>query len=211
MKKNKMMRVASVLLVAVLLSTCAISGTFAKYTTSDTATDTARVAKWGVTVSATGDDAFATKYDDNASESGTKVVSTTDVVAPGTKGTLASISINGTPEVMVDVTVTANLTLTGWEIDGGEYCPIVFKVGEEEIKMEGTTITTIADLESAVEAKFTEMSQTNVSVGTDLAANISISWEWPYAGEDTKDTALGDLTTAPTITFDCRVTVTQVD
>ena len=36
MKKNTMMRIASVLLVAVLLSTCAISGTFAKYTSQYT-------------------------------------------------------------------------------------------------------------------------------------------------------------------------------
>ena len=50
MKKNKMMRIASVLLVAVLLSTCVISGTFAKYTSSATSTDTATVAKWDITV-----------------------------------------------------------------------------------------------------------------------------------------------------------------
>ena len=47
MRKNKMMRAASGLLVAVLLSTCAISGTFAKYTTSTESTDNARVAVWG--------------------------------------------------------------------------------------------------------------------------------------------------------------------
>ena len=50
MKKNKMMRIASVLLVAVLLSTCVISGTFAKYTSSANGTDTATVAKWDVSV-----------------------------------------------------------------------------------------------------------------------------------------------------------------
>ena len=47
MKKNTMMRVASALLVAVLLTTCAISGTFAKYVSSAETSDTARVAKWG--------------------------------------------------------------------------------------------------------------------------------------------------------------------
>lgn len=38
MRKNKMMRAASVLLVAVLLTTCVISGTFAKYVTGETFT-----------------------------------------------------------------------------------------------------------------------------------------------------------------------------
>lgn len=47
MKKNKMMRLASCLLVAILLTTSVISGTFAKYTTSSTGTDSARVATWG--------------------------------------------------------------------------------------------------------------------------------------------------------------------
>lgn len=57
MKKNKTMRAASALLVAALLSTSIISGTFAKYTTGASAQDSARVAKWGVVVTATGDDA----------------------------------------------------------------------------------------------------------------------------------------------------------
>ena len=52
MKKNRMMRVASALLVAVLLTTCAISGTFAKYVTTESGSDFARVAKWGVNVEA---------------------------------------------------------------------------------------------------------------------------------------------------------------
>ena len=43
MKKNVMMRVASALLVAVLLSTCTISGTFAKYVTTSSGNDNAEV------------------------------------------------------------------------------------------------------------------------------------------------------------------------
>ncbi len=50
MKKNKMMRLASVLLIAVMISTSAISGTYAKYVTSGYAEDNARVAKFGVAV-----------------------------------------------------------------------------------------------------------------------------------------------------------------
>ena len=49
MKKNRMMRLASVLLVCVLLTTSVISGTFAKYVTSVESTDEARVANWGFT------------------------------------------------------------------------------------------------------------------------------------------------------------------
>ena len=49
MRKNKMMRAASALMVAVLLTTCTISGTFAKYVTTAEGKDTARVAKFDVT------------------------------------------------------------------------------------------------------------------------------------------------------------------
>lgn len=55
MEKNRMMRLASALLILTLLTTCMISGTFAKYTTQATGEDTARVAKWGVTVNVTSD------------------------------------------------------------------------------------------------------------------------------------------------------------
>ena len=54
MKKNKVMRFASLLLIATLLTTSVISGTFAKYTTSDSAQDTARVAKFGVVAAIAG-------------------------------------------------------------------------------------------------------------------------------------------------------------
>lgn len=50
MKKNKMMRIAAVLLVVTLLSTCAISGTFAKYVAKADFEDSVRVAKWGIKI-----------------------------------------------------------------------------------------------------------------------------------------------------------------
>ena len=122
MKKNKMMRLASSLLVAVLLTTSVISGTFAKYVTSDSAEDSARVAKWGVTVTA-GGSLFGTQYIINAdggdkpSDSGTlRVVSSNNpqdnVVAPGTNNgdDTFKFVIAGTPEVdvKIDVTVESN-------------------------------------------------------------------------------------------------------
>lgn len=82
MRKNKFMRAASGLLVAVLLTTCVISGTFAKYTTSATGSDSARVATWGFdknNASITLDNLFSDTYDN------VKGVDS-DVIAPGTTG-----------------------------------------------------------------------------------------------------------------------------
>ena len=132
MKKNKMMRVASFLLVAVLLSTSVISGTFAKYVTEGSAEDVARVAKFGVTITADGA-LFADTYKttsnlpgasgDSTGAAALSVVSsavtgtTTDhdgvdgldkVVAPGAKSTDngLQIAVAGQPEVAVKLTVT---------------------------------------------------------------------------------------------------------
>lgn len=54
MKKNKTLRAAGILFLATMLTTCMTAGTFAKYTTGDRAEDSARVAKFGVTVTADG-------------------------------------------------------------------------------------------------------------------------------------------------------------
>lgn len=115
MKKNVMMRLAAILLVCVLASTCGISGTYAKYVTSDFAEDSARVAKWGVTVTAAGT-LFSKSYKDLPVTSavdtdGTITVQVVDwntgntnVVAPGTKNeTGMSFVLTGTPEVDVNV------------------------------------------------------------------------------------------------------------
>ncbi len=111
-----MLRIASCLLVAVMLSTCAISGTFAKYTTSDSATDTARVAKWGVSLQVDGS-LFGKNYSDANDNKPT--VSTTDsdisvetsdtskLVAPGAQSDKGlHIALNGTPEVRTSVSGT---------------------------------------------------------------------------------------------------------
>ncbi|MBO5253531.1 MAG: hypothetical protein J6C51_06285 [Clostridia bacterium] len=115
MRKNKMMRAASALLVAVLLTTSVISGTFAKYVTTADASDTARVAKFGVTVTASGS-LFGKTYltttndtpgADDAVDNTVTVKSDVKVVAPGTKSSEDGIefSITGTPEVDVNVAI----------------------------------------------------------------------------------------------------------
>ena len=54
MKKNRFIKIAAVVFTLCLITTCGISSTLAKYTTSSSASDTARVAKWGVEVSTSG-------------------------------------------------------------------------------------------------------------------------------------------------------------
>lgn len=119
MKKNKTMRIASVLLIAVLLTTCIISGTFAKYVTTGEASDEARVAKFGVVVNGDGS-LFSQTYKKVSNgngpspeeNDGSKIASLTvessngdKLVAPGTQsnGKGLSLGITGTPEVDVRI------------------------------------------------------------------------------------------------------------
>ncbi len=232
MKKNRIFRVAAFLLIAVMITTCTISGTFAKYVTSDTADDTARVAKWGVEVVVTGDDAFGAKYNDAIVADGTKVVSangTDKVLAPGTNGTLTTIEISGSPEVMVNVACNVTLTLSNWtasyingegeNVNGEDKCPVVFVVtvdgAQTTFKIDGTN-TDSAKLAAAVEKAIEDaINRNNVSANTPLAKNVSVTWAWAIDGNDEYDTALGDLAadgvSVPGINFAITVSATQVN
>lgn len=102
--------VAAVAAAAFLLYTAA--GTYARYTTSATASDTARIAKWGVELTAAGD-LYGEQYGEDgtaqswsSSDRGVVHVSSkgTDVIAPGTShdGGLR-LTVSGSPEVMTRV------------------------------------------------------------------------------------------------------------
>ena len=241
MKTNKMMRLASVLLVAVLLSTCAISGTFAKYVTEAEATDSARVAKWGVTIVANGsafgyfyksaDGTISTSYDLNtdsvASSNGEKLL------APGTGDEVVAMSVIGAPEVDVRVQYTATITLDGWTYDDDkdpatpevEYCPIYFTIGTETYGITGNTAvaldhgyTTVAQLKAAVETAISDFSD-DYEANTNLSSVVTpaIAWDWDFYSSnanDVKDTALGDKAAAgnaATVSITVKTTVTQID
>lgn len=103
MKKTRLL---AFLITVCLTTTCLLTGTVAKYSTSDAAADQGTVAKWGVVVQATGnlfnktyaeDDTTADTIDISVSSGG-------NVVAPGTKNEAGmTFVLTGTAEVAVDV------------------------------------------------------------------------------------------------------------
>ena len=221
MKKNRMMRAASALLVAVLMTTCTISGTFAKYTTKATGTDTARVAKFGVVITANGE-TFAKTYDAVDADDAKTVVSSDKVVAPGTEGTMASMTLTGTPEVDVQVTYVGTLDLGDKWVDKDDhyYCPLVIKVNTTTIN--GMDCTDADDFESKVKAAIDGYSK-SYDAGTDLSSDavkgesLAVSWAWAFetgadadakAANNIKDTYLAAQ--AAGITLTVETTVTQV-
>ena len=234
MKKNVMMRVAAILLVCVLASTCGISGTFAKYVTEKSATDSARVAHWGVEVVVTGDDAFNTKYDGTPSAENTDSVTvksstSMNLVAPGTDGTLATIDVTGSPEVDATIEVVADITISDWLIDHDGngvadyyYCPLVVTVGAT--KLIGNTYANAEAFATAIEEAINGYSKYyNAHNDTALNIDLDITWEWNFTANavdveqtDVLDTILGDKAAnlgdaADSISLALTVTVTQVD
>ena len=188
MKKNKMMRIASVLLVAVLLSTCVISGTFAKYTTGKTGSATATVAKWAFEV---GDTDIVTtqnftfnladtiKDSNDAGETDVKSA----LIAPGTKGSF-DIVLENTSEVTAQYKMTFDKsTLNG--------APFTFTY-----KVDGTTTD-----EAALGAF------TNHNIAMNNSVTITVEWEWPFEANDSADMAVAGTELSLGIT----VNVEQVD
>lgn len=220
MKKNWTMRVGVALVALTLITSCFVGGTFAKYTTAGKGADSARVARFGVTVTANGN-MFTDEYA-NADNSVTVVGrGGAKVVAPGTSGDMTSMTLSGVPEVDVKVTYEATVELSNnWvDADGDFYFPLDITVNNQGVDLSGATSR--EDVISAVATAINGYSKTH-KAGTDLSKvgddSLTISWEWDFEGnddnDDVKDTYLGDQANkgnAGRITIGVKTTVTQVD
>lgn len=210
MKKNKIMRLASVLCILVLLTTSIVSGTFAKYTTTGSSTDTARVAKWGVTVTTDANPLFKASYDvadadthEDAvattpsetvyiSQSVTSANGTDTLVAPGTSGTITAVNVSGTPEVAVEVTYVSTLTLTGWtyqvqengETVTKEYMPLVITVthdGSDTVYKIGTQSGEYATIALLTAAVKAEIDGYSAKYSPNTNLASTIAISWEWA------------------------------
>ena len=226
MKKNKMMRIASVLLVAVILTTCAISGTFAKYVSKENSSDSARVAYWGfnpTTMNITG--LFADAYETTVLGDA-DVNALTNVIAPGTtKSASFSFAYDGTTGQAPEVAYTFEVSTTGsscadsiknnpnilWRLDSGDW---------------GTWDNMITAIEALDGNKTSNRYEPGtLPIGfTDADETHTIEWKWIFdenagnaetttANNDVNDTAMGNVTPADLakVTVSITVTATQID
>lgn len=219
MKKNVMMRVASVMLVMVLMTTSVISGTFAKYVTADNGSDSARVAKWNVTATVEGNlfsDSYKnapTTYTENETEDSITVQAEakgTNVVAPGTQNDEGmKITLTGTPEVDVKVEFKMEV-VNGKEIKlavGEYYNPTtgdakdVFKVNEDyypvvfTLSRDGNTL--INGNVKAIQDYLTDNLNKTYEANTDLSKINSgtsgvytLTWNWAFENPSSNDPAM---------------------
>lgn len=191
--KNLRKGLVFALVLLSVVSLGSVAGTYAKYTSNATGTDSARVAKWSFTVGGTETattntfnfDLFNTAYTNDASETTVKSKGTDNVIAPGTKGEFTiALANNSEVDATYEIDYTVNKT--------DNSIPVEFSV-------DGTTWT--ADL--------ADVAATRINMDN-ATANITVKWRWSFAGDDTTDTNLG-TTGTDTITVSAKVTATQVD
>ena len=200
----------SVMICLLVILSMTLSGTVAKYVTSGgDYSESARVAKWGVTVS-TGSD-LKSSYE----KEGTIVVNASNsdkVFAPGTRGSLICFEVNGKAEVsyavdIVDESVNfsfgegynaSSKLLVDEDNEEFEYFPIIIKFTKKDLKtsneptvvtygMTGTgannTYNTVADLENAVENALKTALDESIAPGVDVHRMYSVEWEWNYSAD----------------------------
>lgn len=227
--KNKFMRIAAVMLMLCLVTTCAISGTFAKYTTEASGSDTARVAYWGFT----GEDAdiaigdlFATSYAKDTStydKDNTVVSANTDkVIAPGTTNSATFIfeytPKTGTataPEVAYTLTVNASESTIADAIKNNNN--IKWAVCKTADVTGGVIPTGEWGTWDAMINEINGLDGDETFDAGELApiANTSytIAWDWAISGTDgdTEDTTLGNTVADLDVLVKITINATQID
>jgi hypothetical protein len=209
MKKNKMLRMASSLLVLAMITTCVISGTFAKYTSTASGSDEATVAKWSIEVNnteiaVTGDAKTVSFWLFNTINDTGNTTEEDDVkktlIAPGTSGSFA-LNLENLSEVDAKYTITLSET-------NGSDIPLQYS-------LDGN------NWEDSIGALNSSLKEKDIAMENGMAEHI-VYWRWVYEGTtsgahesqtDSTDTALGVAaqTTAGTVTISASITAWQVD
>ena len=206
-------KITSILLACCALLMVAIAGlgvTLAKYTKSAPArNDSARVAAFGVNLewSAEGSIFKAEYAADTTAEGITAAVKSANgtdaVIAPGTTGSVV-LNLSGTSEVAfkLDISIIEQYS-NNWKksaaTDADEYHPITYSVTS-------TAKAGDDDITLGQSGDFT----TNIAPGVVLSGSITISWSWPFAGDDTADTYMSGVSGA-TYSITASATATQID
>ena len=214
MKKTKLMRAALLLLVLTLITSCFVGGTFAKYTTSASSEDSARVAKWGFTANNSSvvlTDLFKDAYDQN-------VQGKADVIAPGTTNSANfkfeyNTTDNGATAPEVAYTFTVSTT-------GSEIADDIKNNPNIKWSLDNGRWGTWTELLAAIEAL--DGDETSYAAGTLPAAFKNgndvhtVAWQWLFdtandAAQDVTDTDMGNAANLATVKLVITVSATQID
>ena len=233
--KNKFLKIAALVLMLCIATTCVIGTSFAKYVTGAEGEDYARVAKWGVKIDIDGDDMFHNTYaaDDTALAGKLSVHSNSidQVFAHCTSGS-TTFTITGNPEVAANVSIefdyASDIVLPAGSVENqtDDYYPVVFTLKQTKgFDGNAMDVTVASGNLQNIKAAINGFSQNYDAEALDLDAEFVLSWEWAYEStdnvNDAKDTLLGDIIVDPTaatvagtstrLEYELSITVTQLD
>lgn len=192
---SKKMQILGILMVAVVITSYSVSGTYAKYVSKIDLSDEARVAKWEIGLN---DESMETlslfKKSYTFDEDGIVVESLKDdkVVAPGTHGQY-TFALKGTLETAFTLTVNAtlsdNIVLpagTEYKEDGvvktleNDYAPIQYS-------LDGTTWMNAEALQTELNALYSTEGSKNVYAPQTIEGKgeVTIYWKWAFDATDT--------------------------
>lgn len=193
-RSSMMVRLVAILVVVMMFTMCMMSGTFAKYTSSATGSDVASVAKWDIKVNTKNIaqydlfdfELFKTIKDSDGINDETDM-SPVDgsIIAPGTSGNI-SIVIKNDSQVNAEYDIEYSVTNTNG-------IPVQFSLDGSDWKND-----------------ITELNVTGEAIAMNATKTATVYWQWPFNGNDARDTTLGTEATA-NIIVSAKVTATQVD
>jgi len=225
MKKNWIMRSAYLLLAILLISTVAVSGTFAKYTwTSNDISDTTEVAKFAFKVN----DSFVDEKTDTITiglfdtileeDESTETDVKAGMIAPGTRGAF-DLSFQNLSDVTVavdySVDPTSKLYVT-MPFRGNVYLPLEFTL-TPDVDDSWVSIGNVMNQNvfgNAMNEIFSGLDKTTVTMNQTEAIENIVYWRWAYEENDTLDTSLGfynPFHDQGEIELKINITVTQVN
>ena len=195
-RSSMMVRLVAALAVTMMFTMCFVGGTFAKYTSSATGTDSATVAKWDIKVGgtniATNDtftfDLFKTIKDSNGTADETDMSSVDGtIIAPGTRGSFDIVIKN---DSQVNATYAIDYTVTNTN-----NIPVKFSV-------DGTNWFD--------DINYLDVRSVAINMGDTATVTVQWMWEFERIDGDTQDTTLGSAASA-TLTVSAAVSAIQVD
>jgi len=184
MKKGKFLKLFAILFGCVALSTSFVGTTFAKYASSSTGSDTARVAKWDIQLQGANWSNTVNFNLFDYTDANVQSLGSDKVIAPGTEGSF-TFTVENNSEVTAKYKIDLAITNAG-------NIPLEFKVGDGEWAAASTTVSVVPE--------------TQLAIGSD-AQETTVQWRWVFEGDHT---ALGTAGTA-TITVAATITAEQVN
>lgn len=199
--ENKLMKITTFVLLITILALILVSGTYAKYTSSVSGSDSATVAKWSIKVNGTEiavanpNVTFKLFETINDTNGGVESDVTSGLIAPGTSGAF-SVKIKNESEVTAKYSIDFTVSKTN--------VPIEFSTDN------GTT------WKSSIDAP----AEKTLAVGS-AEDTVTVQWRWAFEESvdgntqvrDTADTNIGIAaqTATTNVTITATINATQVD